>query len=176
MLNISSIKYINNLQFDYLETYSLQRGGKYDKRIIDDPDFIEFRHLEKKEQLSEIELLKFKKLKKLYGVTQYLIDSDGLFHPSARKTGIYTIDNSLVEDLIKILNTKINTIPNWMCAPVFRDAIVFYNSNNVIVSTLNVCLSCEYMETTLGNYVNADVKTYELLKNFFKTIGHKVED
>ncbi len=172
----SSIDYINNLEFDYLETYSLQRGGKYDGRIIHDPEYKEFQFLKKKKQLSELEILRLEQLNKLYGYTQYLVDSDGMFHPSAEKSGTYKIDNVIIEKLKSILNTPIKEVPSWMCAPVYRDAIVFYNSDNKIVSTLNVCLSCEYMETKMSNHINADIETYNLMRVFFIELGHRVEE
>lgn len=172
----SSIDYINNLEFDYLETYSLQRGEKYGGRIINDPEYKEFQSLKKKKELSESQILRLEQLNKFYGYTQYLIDSDGMFHPSAEKTGTYKIDNVIIEKLKFILNTPIKEVPSWMCAPVYRDAIVFYNSDNKIVSTLNVCLSCEYMETKMSNYINGDVKTYTLMREFFTELGHGVEE
>ena len=63
-----------------------------------------------------------------------------------------------------------------MCAPIYRDAIVFYDLNKEIISTLNVCLSCEYMETKMFNHINADVETYNLMREFFIGLGHKVEE
>ncbi len=62
-----------------------------------------------------------------------------------------------------------------MCAPIYRDAIVFYKDNK-IVSTLNVCLSCEYMETKMFKHVNADNETYKLFRQFFIDCGHHVEE
>lgn len=172
---ISSIKYIRNLDFDYIETYSFQRGGKYNERVINDPDFTEFDKLKNKNNLSSPERNRLKTLYKLYGVTQYLIDMDGLFHPSAIKTGTFKKNDSLVIEFIKMMNTKINEIPNWMCAPIYRDAIVFYNSEKTIISTLNICLSCEYMQIEDRSFLNADTTVYELMISFFKKIGHQIE-
>jgi hypothetical protein len=116
------------------------------------------------------------KLKKLNGFTQYLINTDGEFHPSSKKTGTFKLDNEIIEKLKSILNTPIKEVPSWMCAPIYRDAIVFYDSENKIVSTLNVCLSCEYMETKMFNHINADNETYNLMREFFIELGHKVEE
>ena len=78
--------------------------------------------------------------------------------------------------IISILQTPIHDIPRWLCAPYYRDALVFYSADNQIVSTLNICVSCQYMETTMFNHINGDYKTYDLLKRFFIEIGHEVED
>jgi hypothetical protein len=63
-----------------------------------------------------------------------------------------------------------------MCGATYRDAVVFYDKSNKIVSTLNICLGCEYMETKKFNHVNGDFETYDLLKRFFLDVGHDVED
>ena len=81
-----------------------------------------------------------------------------------------------IETLKSILRTEIIDIPSWLCAPKYRDAFVFYNKDNKIVSVLNVCLSCQYMETTKFNHINGDWRTYDLLKRFFIDIGHEVEN
>jgi hypothetical protein len=175
---ISSIEFIDNLEFDYIETYSLQRGSEFEQESkIGFKEFDKLnRRQEKKGDLSEIEISRLKKLRKLYSVTQYLITSDGGFHDSAEKTGTFKINNEIIEKLKSILNTPIKEVPSWMCAPFYRDAIVFYDSDNKIVSTLNVCLSCEYMETKMFNHINADAETYTKMREFFIGLGHKVEE
>lgn len=51
-----------------------------------------------------------------------------------------------------------------MCAPIYRAAILFYDKNENLIQQLNVCLSCEYMETELFNHINTNFKTYELMR------------
>ena len=142
---ISSIEFINKLQFEYIETYSLQRGNKFEKESK--VGFKEFEKLQRREEkkgdLSEIEKFHLDKLKKLYGFTQYLVNSDGDFHPSSEKTGTFKLNNQIIEKLKFILNTPVKNTQSWLCAPIYRDAIVFYDSENKIVSILNKCLSCE---------------------------------
>jgi hypothetical protein len=175
---ISSIEFIDNLEFDYIETYSLQRGSEFEQESkigFKEFDKLNRRQVEKGD-LSETEMSNLEKLKKLNGFTQYLINTDIEFHPSSKKTGTFKLDNEIIEKLKSILNTPIKEVPSWMCAPIYRDAIVFYDSENKIVSTLNVCLSCEYMETKMFNHINADNETYNLMREFFIELGHKVEE
>lgn len=123
---ISSIDFIQNLDFEYIETYSLQRGKKYE-REIQNKEFTEYSSLKRKKvKLNSLEAKRFEYLDKLHGTTQYLVDSNGNFHPSAIKTNIFKKENPVVTKLISILKTKISEIPSWMCAPIYRDAIVFY--------------------------------------------------
>ena len=173
----SSIDYINNLTFDYIETYSLQRGTEFkeNKKITkSEYDKLKARK-NKKNNLTEQEEERFSELHSLLGFTQYLINEKGEFHPSCIKLNTFKAKDYQVEELKKILKTEIKDVPSWMCAPIYRDALVFYDNNGQILSILNVCLSCEYMETKMFHHINADSKTYELLRDFFRSIGHTIE-
>ena len=175
---ISSIDYINGLAFDYAETFSFQRGEEYEER--NERDDQEYETLkERRDKLNDLTTLeeeRFLELHELTKFTQYLINSRGQFHPSSIKTHTFKSTDPQIDKLKTILLTEIRKIPDWMCAPMYRDAIVFYDKSNHIVSTLNVCLSCEYMETKRYNHINGDVNTYDLLRQFFLDLGHNIED
>ena len=85
---ISSADFINDLTFDYVETYSFQRGREFEenKRLIQ----MEYDRLknkkEKLDNLSTDEKERFLTLNGLLGFTQYLINDKGQFHPSSKKT------------------------------------------------------------------------------------------
>lgn len=173
-----SADYINQLDFDYIETYSMQRGADYDvqyKEMHKEYDRLKVRK-ERRNNLSVEEEATFSKLAPLVTYTQYLIDGKGVFHPSSTRTNTFQQEDSWVDWLRQILKTPITEIPHFMCAPVYRDAIVFYNADGTIVSTLNICLGCMYMEISPGYHINGDYETYDLLKRFFIDIGHDVED
>ncbi len=173
----NSKDFINNLAFDYIETYSFQRGVPFEenrKLIKIEYDKLQIRK-EKGNELTAAEEERYEELHRLLGFTQYLLNSTGQFHPSSEKINTFKKDDSAVSRLKDILQTEIIEVPSWMCAPFYRDAIVFYDSNDKIISTLNVCLSCQYMETSMFNHINGDYKTYDLLKEFFIDIGHNVE-
>lgn len=173
---ITSIDFINNLTFDYVETYSFQRGQAFEenKKLIQ----VEYdrlkRRKEKFDNLSNAEEDRFFTLHGLLGYTQYLINDKGQFHPSSKRTNVFSKNDPNIDRIKNILLTPINDIPRFMCAPEYRDALVFYDSDKTIVSTLNICLSCNYMET-MFNHIDADFETYDLLKRFFIDIGHEVE-
>lgn len=116
------------------------------------------------------------KLGNLCGYTQYLIDDNNQFHYSSKKTNTFSSADSKIELLKNILRTEIKGIPSWMCSPIYRDAFVFYDNEDNLISVLNVCLSCHYMETKKFKHISADYKTYDLLKRLFIDIGHNVED
>jgi hypothetical protein len=170
----SSVDYINGLEFDYIETYSLLRGKEFEESIK--LMTAEYNSLKKIRYLNASEGKRFTKLEKLLNYTQYLINEESEFHPSSKKINTFEKNHPIIEKLKTILRTEIKEVPAWMCAPEYRDAIVFYDSKSQIVSCLNVCLSCEYMETKMFNHINADWETYDLLKRFFIDIGHDIEN
>ena len=175
---VSSIAFCESLDLTYLETYSFQRGANYQAEL--GKGFEALQHLkrrkDKKGNISTLEQTELDKLQKYYGSTQYLIDEGGVIHPTAVKTGTFHKDDPFVDRLLEILHTPIVEVPRWMCAPFYRDAIIFYDQANRIVSPLNVCLGCEEMEIGPFNHVDADTKTYVLMRRFFESIGHQVED
>lgn len=164
--------------FDYVETYTFQRGEAFeaDKQLKQ----VAYNELKVKKNnnqtLSTEEEEKFLTLDGLLDYTQYLINDSGAFHPSSKKTHTFLKGDLHVSRIISILQTPINDIPRWLCSPYYRDALVFYNADRQIVSALNICLSCQYMETSMFNHINGDYKTYALLKRFFIEIGHEVEE
>lgn len=175
---ISSIDFINGLTFDYVETYSFQRGAEYElqqKKMVTEYDKLKSLKSTPNNLTIEQEE-RFLVLEKLCGFTQYLLDDTNQFHYSSKKTNTFSSTDAKIETLKSILRTEIIDIPSWLCAPKYRDAFVFYNKDNKIVSVLNVCLSCQYMETTKFNHINGDWRTYDLLKRFFIDIGHEVEN
>ena len=175
---ISSIDYINNLTFDYAATYSFQRGTEFEENNkTSRPEYEKLKaRKDKRNDLTVLEEKQFLELHDLLGFTQYLINDKGQFHPSSTKTHTFKSTDPQIDRLKNILRTEIKDIPAWMCAPMYRDAIVFYDKLNQIVSTLNVCLSCEYMETKMFSHINGDNKTYDLLRQYFIDLGHKIED
>eukprot|EP01035_Chromulina_nebulosa_P041937 gene41937-56792_t len=174
---MTSIEYISNLNFDYLETYSFQRGIEFEEN--EQQIKIEYEGLKSRKEhqndLPAVEKERLSNLHQLLGFTQTLISKNGLFHPSSKRTNTFRGDNPTVKKLISLLQTEIREIPRMLCAPNYRDAIVFYDSLGKIVSVLNVCLSCYNMETESGQ-IDGDFETYDLLKRFFIHVGHEVEN
>jgi hypothetical protein len=166
------------LTFDYVETYSFQRGAEFEEnRKLSQIEYDRLKiKKEKLDNLSTDEEERFVNLNGLLEFTQYLINDKGQFHPSSKRTNTFSHNDPNIDRIKNILLTEINDIPRWLCSPVYRDALVFYNSDKKIVTTLNICLSCQYMETKMFDHINGDYRTYDLFKRFFIDIGHEVED
>lgn len=170
--------YIDNLTFDYIETYSFQRGEDFEDELRSiKPEYATLKvRKEKRNNLTQAEEARFSELHELLAFTQYLVNEKGEFHPSSRKKNTFQSEDPIVQRLRHILGKKTNYVPMYLCAPTYRDAIVFYKKERTIVSVLNVCLSCLYMETKKFNHLKADYETYDLLKTLFLEIGHEVEN
>jgi len=175
--SVNSADYIKGLPFDYIETYSFQRGDEYQAAMhVLKPERNRLKvRKQKRNNLNGNEEIRLSELDILLAMTQYLIDDNGLFHFSSQRTNTFQYDHEVTKLLRNILLTKITDVNNWMCAPIYRDAIVFYKSSGEIISALNICLSCEAMAIGSSSQVVADSSTYEMLRKFFKEIGHPVE-
>lgn len=175
--SITSSHYIRSLAFDYIETYSFQRGDEYQAAMqVLKPERNRLKvRKQKRNNLNENEEIRLTELDALFDVTQYLIDDKGRFHFSSQRTNTFRYDNEVINLIKNILLTKTTDVSNWMCAPIYRDAIVFYKSSGEIISALNICLSCEAMAIDCSNQIVAGSGTYEMLRKFFKEIGHPVE-
>ena len=174
--NIESEEFIHNIDFEYIETYSLLRGEKYENEYKSlKKEFNTLSAKNKRQRTEPNEITRLKEIEQLVGFTQYLTNSEGKFHFSAEKIILIDKREVRINELKKILSKKVVNKIDWMCAPIYRDAIVFYNLKNEIVKILNICFSCEHMETENKMYVDADTKTYEELKIFLLKIGHKIE-
>ncbi|MBV8251765.1 MAG: hypothetical protein JO154_04085 [Chitinophaga sp.] len=107
-----------------------------------------------------------------YTGSDLLIDRTGEWHATAERKAVYEAGNQQV--IIAILNRPEDFVLRFLCAPYYRDAIVFYNKTGEIVSVLNVCLSCCHM-TDGKQDIEADYLIYDDLKRFFIACGHEVE-
>lgn len=106
--------------------------------------------------------------------TAYLLDPEGNFHSSARKVANAKAGEELALQLVKILKTPVVSLSNWMCPPVYRDAVVFYDRNAEIVSVLNICFSCEVLTVGRGEALEADSEVFGKLRGLFLGIGHEI--
>ncbi len=174
---MESKEFLENLDFEYIETYSLLRGDKFQKKYNTLRN--EFNTLSAKRKRKALDLNdenKYNEIDKQINYTQYLINLDGIFHFSSEKISTIKKTDIRFKELQLIFDTEVTNKNDWMCAPIYRDALIFYNLKNEIVKILNICLSCEYMETENKLNLKADTKTYDELKAFFIRIGHQIEN
>ncbi|MCU7617687.1 hypothetical protein NZ698_10800 [Chryseobacterium sp. PBS4-4] len=172
--NIDLSDFFKNLAFKYFETYSLQRGTAYEK-IFKDKE-IRFNHLLKKSTKEILTIVDSKELDFLdsqLNRVQFLINKNKEKHYSAERIKKSNSTAEIIE-LHKILSIKTQKTPSWMCTPIYRDAIVFYNDKSEVVDILNICFSCEFMQNLNQEFIDADESVYESLKILLMKFGHKI--
>jgi hypothetical protein len=163
---MNSAAYINSITFDYVETWSFNRGLEH-KQV--EAAYEQVKLLENREERN----IAFGALQQKYFI---IINEDGQFHPFAKKINTFNNDNPYTDRIKQILRTEIEYEPKFLCAPEYRDALVFYDRNHKIVSTLNICFSCMYMHTLPHQDINVDYKTYDWLKKILLENGHDIEN
>lgn len=145
---IQSKDYIKNIDFEYVETYSFQQQAYYSDTN-----------------------------RNTGAISWYdsrITDLKGNLNSSSEKISLFKRTSLDMIKLNHILETEVTNLPSWMCLPIYRDAIVFYNKAGEIVSVLNICFECSYIENDKGINIDADESTYGLLKSFLTSKGHKI--
>jgi len=165
--------YINDLSFAYFKTYSFQRTGDYeiyaalcDKKANTDG------------RLSNEDNALFNQLQKSVGHELYstrILSHDGKLHYSAEQIAHFMAGSRPSERLIEIMQTPIEQEMLWLCAPAYRDAILFYNDENELVSGINICFQCDQIESIDRQKIKTDYKTFKYLKQLLLELGHKIE-
>ena len=180
---MSSIKsYIENLDFDYIKTYSGYRGELFEnlktenEEKIEELDFdIKFAGKSNIEQ-SEMIMEKLRLTKELSTIRP-LIQTDGTIHKSAIEINSQIPKNdSYIQNLFEALLLPPIDVVRSRCIPIFRDVIVFYSKENLIVGILNLCFECIEIENEKGEKFDLDQKSYWMLKNILRGIGHPTEN
>lgn len=104
------------------------------------------------------------------------VTEDGLFQPDSTLTGTFKNGHAIAERIKQILQTEIEESMAFLCAPVYRDALVFYDQNDKVISILNICLTCLDLHAAPHNRIKGDYKTFEWLRRLFQELGHKIEN
>jgi hypothetical protein len=105
-----------------------------------------------------------------------LVKEESLFQPGSKRTGTFKNDHPTAERIKESLQTDIEDSMAYLCAPVYREALVFYDSNNKVVSLLNICLTCLNLHAAPHNRIKCDYKAYEWLRRLFQGLGHEIEN
>lgn len=105
----------------------------------------------------------------------YLTDQSGTLHPSSSLINQLTVDDSLAVELMAILATPLLEELRWMCAPIYRDAVVFFDADNRVISILNICVQCDSLWTDKDQDIALDAGAYPKLKTWLQKVGHPIE-
>ena len=139
--------YIYELDFAYFRTYSFQRTEAHTtSKEIQSP------YLER------------------------ILDAEGnLSQTAVMIREINKSDETYCTALSDCLKTKIEEELLFLCAPIYRDAILFYNVANELVEGINICFECDRIESIHGAHISTDFKAFKYLKQFLLQLGHPIE-
>ncbi|MBL7852753.1 MAG: hypothetical protein JNL17_00025 [Cyclobacteriaceae bacterium] len=160
-------EYIREVDFDYIKTFSLLREEET-KDYVDNLQTKAKTTLDKNEKRKLIDLT-------IRGTKEILIET-GTPHPTAVRTNTFNKSDPETVELLSILSLDYKNHNDSMCAPIFREMIVFYDKSDKVVSILNICLSCDRVEDEHFNTIKTDSKVFERLREYFKSIGHAIEE
>lgn len=164
---MTSGQFIENLDYQYIEIYSLLR-------LEETREYVEKLYQQLKSTNDERERKGLLDLS-IRG-NQKLLHETGRPHPTAMRTNVFQCNHPKAKELMDIFSIEYTEQNDWMCAPVFREMIVFYSKENEVKSILNICLSCDNVEDENRNDLRTDFKVFNKLRTYFKSIGHQIEE
>ena len=137
--------YFRELRYEYFETYSLWRNGD------------------------------LKTEGSFSGPDDLIISNSGELHATAERISAVHHSDPAAGALIHLLATDESEEVHFMCAPFYRDAIIFYDQSGNIISTLDICMSCNHLLLSRTKPIGAGYRSYDGLKKFLLDKGHPIE-
>ena len=154
---MTTAEFWNKQEFSCLVTYSFNRGAKLIalqeaakmlfRKARQEPLFAppaqlpEMRNqLRRLERNNDLEMLD-------------LTPDTSAFHIIASPVALVKRHSSDAQAFSEILRAPIINQLHWMCGPVYRDALAFYDAQDKLVSVLNICFGCDRMLTDMGKEV-----------------------
>lgn len=104
------------------------------------------------------------------------VTEETLHEPISKLTGTFKYDHPTAERIKEILLTEIEESMRFLCAPIYREALVFYDRNGKVVSLLSICLTCLDLHAAPHNNIRGDYKAFEWLRRLFQGLGHEIEN
>ena len=156
-------------RFRYLVTYSFQRGPELlalKKQLAQAPETARYLRRAAIQQ----------QLKMLESHANTLTQGLGAIDPTATLGKRLAADSAEVQQLAHVVQRASEQKCYAMCPPIYRDALAFYNEADELVSVLNICFECRSMRTDQREHVEANMATYDFLRDFLVQAGHPIED
>lgn len=161
-------------KYDRIETYSFNRSSSFidsiSKEIINLKD--------DKRSLSRDSISYIKKLSSLNRVLEngeHSIIMDTISMKLAT-TSVYikTLSKSEVKRVQEILRLEGDIFEYALCGHTYRDALIFKHKKN-IVGWIDICFKCWDIKTYPDKFMPLKGELWIELKDFFSSIGHKIE-
>lgn len=120
-------------------------------------------------------IVTYSDLKGINLVEARLIYEIGSKHKSTKQIVKVPFPDKIIDELYQIFTAEIKELIATRCVPVFRDSIVFYDKKDQIKGILHLCFECIKVINENGEKLDIDFDSFEKLKNYLNTLGHKIE-
>ena len=167
------------MSFEYAISYSGLRGEKFRKLEDVSNTRIERIKEDNKVSNSKQKLKLSKEIKELEDELNIynarVITKVNKVHKSTIQVRRFKKEDKELVEIFNILNSKFEEQYVWMCAPIYRDAIVFYSQEDKMVGILQICFSCNWIKNESEEDLEVDNKIFQKLKEKLIQIGHQIE-
>lgn len=177
---MTTADFISSQAYSYIITYSLNRGEKLTQlKAVASALFKEGRKSLLTASAPELPAIRtqLRNLERLWGLDLMpLTDSASAFQITASPVAKIKSDSTDAEQIRRFLQQPVVNRFHWMCGPLYRDALGFYDDQNNLLGVLNICFGCDLMLTDKGEEVDADASTYRELKYLLTHLGHDISE
>ncbi len=171
---------IKNLEYVYVKSYSGLRGYNYESLVKKNNEQIDqikqdiktARYMQRPKLKKQIEFLN----EEINIYSSRIINNDGDLHKSTVPIGEWNKDDEFVRGIIEILAQPLNDQVAAMCAPVFRDSIVFYSRENKVQGILHICFGCLWMKNEKEEDLAVDADAFDNMKKHLIHAGHQIKE
>jgi hypothetical protein len=150
--NIPIQKYFDALDYEFIETYSFNRGPKFESQLMENNLY-----------MSGL-------------VSMPILNAFKQFNDTANRLAVIRKDTQEHYVLKNIISKQFVGKIDWMCAPFYRDALIFKTNDDQIAESLSICFECGHMQNSNGDYIQADEEVYTELKSLLKSLGHNIQN
>ena len=171
--------YLQKINFGYVKTFSGLRGDKFAKLEAEtktkikalEQDLTTARYMQKARIQAEIKRL----TNLICPENNLLIDTQGVLHPSATEILHVKYSDHIVKRIFEILAMDYEDQGLFLCIPVYRDAVVFYSSDDQIQGIIHICFECYTMINEDIQEFDVNMDIYPLLKSLLTELGHEID-
>lgn len=103
-----------------------------------------------------------------------IINEKGIFHRFAEAIHKFDKGNENTQRLYQLLYAPFKAYQPMSYIPTYRDAIVFYDSNDWITGILHICFGCDMMLNEKEKSLRVDGEVFWELRKLFLKLGHQI--
>jgi hypothetical protein len=155
--------------FSYLVTYSFNRGVKLVELLERTTQALRTARFMQQPALQ-------RQLESLTRGNYLLTEGLSAVHSTATQIAQLSHDSVEAQQIASAFGRSTAPLVASGCGPVYRDALAFYGKQHELLSVLNICFECQYMQTEAGLLIEADTATYNLLRQLLQQLGHPISE